>query len=41
MRWSIGLNGAFFNTQRMVMQYIGNAYVPGTRSPQPSMLVMA
>jgi glycogen phosphorylase len=41
MRWSIALNGAFFNTQRMVMQYIGNAYVPGTRSPQPSMLVMA
>ncbi len=27
MRYCIALNGAFFNTQRMVMQYVGNAYL--------------
>ncbi len=26
MRSSIAFNGSFFNTQRMVMQYVGNAY---------------
>ena len=26
MRSSIALNGSFFNTQRMLMQYIFNAY---------------
>jgi starch phosphorylase len=26
MRFSIALNGSFFNTQRMVLQYIANAY---------------
>jgi starch phosphorylase len=26
MRYSIALNGAFFNTQRMLSQYISNAY---------------
>jgi hypothetical protein len=26
MRNSIALNGSFFNTQRMVLQYIANAY---------------
>jgi glycogen phosphorylase len=26
MRYSIALNGSFFNTQRMVLQYIANAY---------------
>lgn len=26
MRFSIALNGSFFNTQRMVLQYISNAY---------------
>jgi len=29
MRHAIALNGAFFNTQRMVLQYVGNAYMPG------------
>jgi len=27
MRMSIALNGSFFNTQRMVEQYVGNAYL--------------
>ena len=29
-RNAIAINGSFFNTQRMVMQYLRNAYVPGT-----------
>ncbi len=29
MRTAIALNGTFFNTQRMVQQYIANAYLPG------------
>jgi glycogen phosphorylase len=29
MRNAIALNGSFFNTQRMVMQYLTNAYLPG------------
>ena len=29
MRGAIALNGSFFNTQRMVMQYVQNAYTPG------------
>lgn len=29
MRSAIALNGSFFNTQRMVMQYLQNAYLPG------------
>ena len=28
MRYAIALNGSFFNTQRMVWQYVHNAYVP-------------
>ncbi len=27
MRFSIALNGSFFNTQRMVLQYVANAYL--------------
>lgn len=27
MRSAIAINGAFFNTQRMLMQYVGNAYL--------------
>jgi len=30
MRASIALNGSFFNTQRMVTQYLTNAYAPKT-----------
>ena len=30
MRWAIALNGSFFNTQRMVRQYVHNAYFPET-----------
>ena len=29
MRNAIALNGSFFNTQRMVRQYVLNAYYPG------------
>jgi glycogen phosphorylase len=29
MRNAIALNGSFFNTQRMVDQYVRNAYYPG------------
>jgi glycogen phosphorylase len=36
MRYAIALNGSFFNTQRMLQQYVANAYSPnvadGTRS---------
>lgn len=28
MRSAIALNGSFFNTQRMVSQYLANAYLP-------------
>jgi starch phosphorylase len=28
MRSAIALNGSFFNTQRMVEQYVRNAYFP-------------
>ena len=29
MRSAVAVNGSFFNTQRMVMQYVSNAYLPG------------
>ncbi|HYH00372.1 MAG TPA: alpha-glucan family phosphorylase [Terriglobales bacterium] len=32
MRSAIALNGAFFNTQRMVLQYVGNAYLQRAQS---------
>jgi glycogen phosphorylase len=41
MRSAIALNGSFFNTQRMVQQYLANAYMlrevtaPATRTKQP------
>jgi hypothetical protein len=28
MRSAIALNGSFFNTQRMLAQYVSNAYYP-------------
>jgi starch phosphorylase len=28
MRSTIAVNGSFFNTQRMVSQYVANAYEP-------------
>lgn len=31
MRSSIAINGSFFNTQRMVSQYLTNAYAPKSR----------
>jgi len=30
MRWAIALNGSFFNTDRMLRQYLSNAYFPKT-----------
>jgi starch phosphorylase len=33
MRTAIAINGSFFNTQRMVAQYVQNAYAPGGASP--------
>ncbi len=32
MRSAIAFNGSFFNTQRMVMQYVGNAYMQNTEA---------
>ena len=33
MRSAIALNGSFFNTQRMLSQYVSNAYYPRTEIP--------
>jgi starch phosphorylase len=35
MRSAIEINGSFFNTQRMMFQYIRNAYAPGADSGEP------
>ena len=35
MRHAIALNGSFFNTQRMVQQYVRNAYFPAQGEPVP------
>jgi glycogen phosphorylase len=35
MRSAIAMNGSFFNTQRMVFQYLRNAYAPGSSSGPP------
>ena len=45
MRSTIALNGSFFNTQRMLEQYVLNAYfperpaekIPESKSPQPDL----
>ena len=34
MRHAIALNGSFFNAQRMVTQYLQNAYLPADRSAE-------
>ena len=34
MRWAIALNGSFFNCQRMLRQYIENAYTVQKREMQ-------
>lgn len=36
MRSTIALNGSFFNTQRMVSQYVTNAYFPAISAPAPA-----
>jgi glycogen phosphorylase len=36
MRSTIALNGSFFNTQRMLGQYVLNAYFPQKRVAQPA-----
>jgi starch phosphorylase len=33
MRNAIALNGSFFNTQRMLLQYLTNAYFPPDHKP--------
>jgi starch phosphorylase len=35
MRSAIAINGSFFNTQRMVFQYLRNAYTLGSSSGAP------
>jgi starch phosphorylase len=35
MRSAIALNGSFFNTQRMLSQYLRNAYAPNGSKPEP------
>jgi starch phosphorylase len=41
MRNAISLNGSFFNTQRMVRQYVLNAYYPGgVAKEQPQAVVV-
>jgi starch phosphorylase len=35
MRAAIALNGSFFNAERMVIQYVRNAYLPGDGPGQP------
>ncbi|MFQ5600893.1 MAG: alpha-glucan family phosphorylase, partial [Candidatus Krumholzibacteriia bacterium] len=37
MRNAIALNGSFFNTQRMVLQYLTNAYFPANQPPSPKL----
>ncbi len=32
MRSAIAINGSFFNAQRMLSQYVKNAYQPGSGS---------
>jgi len=34
MRMSLAINGSFFNTHRMLHQYVTNAYFPGDASTQ-------
>jgi starch phosphorylase len=36
MRSAIALNGSFFNTQRMLLQYVGNAYMQRNGTPAAS-----
>ena len=37
MRSAIALNGSFFNTQRMISQYLRNAYQAASRSSEPAL----
>jgi starch phosphorylase len=30
MRWAIAINGSYYNAQRMLLQYMNNAYVATT-----------
>jgi starch phosphorylase len=41
MRGAISLNGSFFNAQRMVIQYLRNAYLPGNEPAQSDPLIPA
>ena len=35
MRSAIAINGSFFNTQRMMFQYLRNAYAPASNARRP------
>jgi glycogen phosphorylase len=37
MRSTIALNGSYFNTQRMLKQYVLNAYFPERRTASPTL----
>jgi starch phosphorylase len=39
MRSTIALNGSFFNTHRMLQEYISNAYFPDKRAAVPHPLL--
>ncbi len=41
MRLAIALNGSFFNTQRMVSQYVSNAYFPGEHGARAELAIGA
>jgi starch phosphorylase len=41
MRSAIALNGSFFNAQRMLFQYLRNAYLPGDRPGRPDPAIPA
>jgi starch phosphorylase len=38
MRMSLAINGSFFNTHRMLYQYVTNAYFPGAATARSRML---
>jgi len=40
-RSAMALNGSFFNAERMVIQYLRNAYLPGDSAPDPVLPALA
>ena len=39
MQTTIAMNGSFFNTQRMLEQYVSNAYYPEKKASYSAMLL--